>query len=66
MNTNPASRRNDRIHDLARSVGEERSLYLGEAIGNTLAIAWNAFGALGAWLTRRGSASAPARARAAE
>ena len=35
-----------RIEDLARSVGAERSLYMGEAIGNALAIAWQALGSL--------------------
>ena len=41
-----------RIEDLARSVGAERSLYMGEAIGNALAIAWQALGSLGGWFRR--------------
>lgn len=36
----------DRIEALARRHGVERSLYLGEAIGNVLAIAWDALGSL--------------------
>ena len=41
-----------RIDELARRAGAERSLYMGEAIGNALAIAWQALGALGGWLRR--------------
>ena len=47
-----------RLADLARRNGMENSLYMGEAIGETLAIAWNAFGSLGN-LFRRGGASRP-------
>lgn len=36
-----------RIEDIARRAGMERSLFLGEAIGNALAIAWQALGSLG-------------------
>lgn len=43
-----------RIEDIARRAGMERSLYMGEAIGNALAIAWQALGSL-AGLLRRGS-----------
>lgn len=45
-----------RIDELARQAGEEHSLYLGEAIGNALAIAWEGFASLGNWaraVTRR-------------
>lgn len=42
----------DRIHEIARRAGCERSLYIGEAIGNTLAIAWEGLAALGAWARR--------------
>lgn len=41
-----------RIEALARSVGQEHSLHLGNAIGNVLAIAWEALEALGALLAR--------------
>ena len=41
-----------RIEEIARRAGMERSLYMGEAIGNALAIAWHALGALGGWLRR--------------
>lgn len=41
-----------RLEALARSVGEERSLHLGAAIGNTLAIAWEGLETLGALLAR--------------
>ena len=40
------------IEDIARRAGMERSLYMGEAIGNALAIAWEALGSLGGWLRR--------------
>ena len=43
-----------RLSDLARRNGMENSLYLGEAIGEMLVIAWNAFGSLGS-LVRRGA-----------
>lgn len=49
----------DRIEALARRNGVERSLYLGEAIGNALVIAWNALGTLGS-LYRRRAATGPA------
>lgn len=45
----------ERIETLARRNGVEHSLYLGEAIGNALVIAWNAFGALGGLYRRRAS-----------
>lgn len=42
-----------RIEAIARRAGVERSLYLGEAIGNALAIAWQALGwAATAWRRR--------------
>lgn len=41
-----------RIEEIARQAGMERSLYLGEAIGNALAIAWQAMGSLGSVLRR--------------
>ena len=69
MDTNFSAPGSDRIEAIARRAGMERSLYLGEAIGHALAIAWNAFGALGAlsaWVTRRGASTTPARSRAAE
>lgn len=37
----------DHLHELARQAGHERSLYMGEAIGNILMIAWQALGSLG-------------------
>lgn len=46
----------ERIHALARRAGVERSLYIGDAIGNALLIASDGLSALGAWLRR-----APAR-----
>ena len=49
----------DRIETLARRNGVERSLYLGEAIGNALVIAWEALGTLGG-LYRRRAAEGPA------
>ena len=42
----------ERIRILARRAGVERSLYLGEAIGNTLLIASNGLASLGTWLGR--------------
>ena len=47
-----------RIEDLARSVGAERSLYMGEAIGNALAIAWQALDSLGGWFGREAASRA--------
>lgn len=41
-----------RIEDIARRAGMERSLFLGEAIGNALAIAWQALGSLGGLFRR--------------
>jgi hypothetical protein len=43
----------ERVEALARRAGMERSLYLGEAIGHMLSIAWEALASLGASL--RGS-----------
>ncbi len=43
-----------RIEEIARRAGMEHSLYMGEAIGNALAIAWEGIGSLGGWF-RRGS-----------
>jgi hypothetical protein len=48
----------ERIQGLVQSAGQERALYLGEAIGNVLAIAWNAFAALGSRLSSSGSSAA--------
>ncbi len=48
----------ERIRILARRAGVERSLYLGEAIGNTLLIASNGLASLGAWLGRAMSRNA--------
>jgi hypothetical protein len=42
----------DRIDALVRRAGMERSLYLGEALGHTLGIAWNALESVGAWMWR--------------
>jgi predicted transcriptional regulator len=42
----------DRIHELARRADHERSLYIGEAIGHMLVIAWDALGSIGNWLRR--------------
>ena len=53
-----AGRPGERIESLARRAGQEHALYLGEAIGNVLAIAWNAFGALGSRLSSSGSSAA--------
>ena len=53
-----SGRPNQRIEQLARDAGQEHALYLGEAIGNVLAIAWNAFGALGSRLSSSGSSAA--------
>jgi hypothetical protein len=41
-----------RLEALARSVGEEHSLRLGNAIGNVLVIAWEGLESLGTVLTR--------------
>ena len=46
-----------RIEALARRAGAERSLYLGEAIGHGLVVAWNALGTLGGFLRRAAKAS---------
>ena len=51
-----------RIEALARRAGAERSLYLGEAIGNALAIAWNAFGSLGTLVKSQPKAGKPVQA----
>lgn len=48
-----------RLVDLARRHGMENSLYLGEAIGETLSIAWNAFGSLGSLFRRTGATQRP-------
>ena len=58
----------ERLEMLARRAGMERSLYLGEAIGNALVIAWDALAAAGAWLRRPKivTSAAPARAGAGE
>ena len=53
-----SGRPTERIETLARNAGQEHALYLGEAIGNVLAIAWNAFGALGSRLSSSGSSAA--------
>jgi hypothetical protein len=54
-----------RIQALARRAGAERSLYLGEAIGNALSIAWNAIEwAATAW-RRKNSAPAKLNSRPA-
>ncbi len=42
----------ERLHALARRAGVERSLYLGEALGNALLIAASGFSALGGWIRR--------------
>ncbi len=42
----------EHIEEIARRAGMERSLYMGEAIGNALAIAWQALGSLGGWIRR--------------
>ena len=52
MKTNPDTPFDSRLEALARSVGEENALHLGNAIGNALAIAWQGFESLGAFLTR--------------
>lgn len=49
----------DRIERLARKAGEERSLYMGEAIGSALASAWKAIDALVS-RSRRPQGTAPA------
>ena len=41
-----------RLEALARSVGEEHSLKLGIAIGNVLAIAWEALESFGGMIAR--------------
>jgi hypothetical protein len=46
-----------RIEALARSVGEEHALHLGNAIGNVLAIAWEGLQSLGGLFAR----AAPAK-----
>ena len=56
---NTETTRNERIDNLARRHGVERSLHLGEAIGNVLVIAWEALGTLGG-LYRRRAANGPA------
>jgi hypothetical protein len=56
MNANHELPEHLRIDSLARREGMERSLYLGEAIGQALLIAWGAFGSIGSWMHR-----APAR-----
>jgi hypothetical protein len=43
---------NDRIYELARRAQHERSLYMGEAIGNMLLIARDALGSIAAWRRR--------------
>ena len=53
MNTETESRK--RIQDIARRAGMERSLYLGEAIGNALAIAWQTLGSVGGLFRRESS-----------
>lgn len=53
-----------RIEALARRAGADRSLYLGEAIGNALAIAWNALGSLGSLAARSQPKAAVKPARA--
>jgi len=50
-----------RMAELARRNGMENSLYLGEAIGETLAIAWNAFGSLAGIFRRGGATHRPAQ-----
>jgi hypothetical protein len=51
-----------RIEALARRAGAERSLYLGEAIGNALAIAWQAIEwAATAWRRRTQAPGLPAK-----
>ena len=63
MNTNyEPSGFDPRIEALARKAGADRSLYLGEAIGNALAIAWNAFGALGSLAKSAPKAGKPVQA----
>lgn len=52
MNSKQVIIEDDRLHEIARKAGQEHSLYLGEAIGNMLVIAWNAIGTVGS-LTRR-------------
>jgi hypothetical protein len=46
----------DRIHELARRAHHERSLYLGEALGHMLVIAWEALGSIGTWVRRSAAA----------
>jgi hypothetical protein len=50
MNTIHELPATERIDAIVRRAGMERSLYIGEAIGNMLLIAGQAFEALGAWL----------------
>ena len=49
-----------RIQDLARRNGVERSLYMGESIGNMLLIAWGAFDSVGNLFRRKPTQKAPA------
>ena len=42
----------ERLQALARRAGVERSLYIGEALGNALLIASDGLSALGGWLRR--------------
>ena len=48
MKTNMNTPFDPRLEALARSVGEEHALHLGNAIGNVLAIAWESLEWLGA------------------
>ena len=52
MNTKYDYYNHPRVEAMIREAGIERSVYLGEAIGNTLAIAWEGLEAAGAWVRR--------------